>query len=538
MMARTVLVILTILLTMSDAYAELGRKDIRKREKILNAIAKGIVDIYDIPLNTYIRLGLWDHIGRIFNANAGNMIRHPLPGQYHSRPYIIGDEVCVFENSNPKGSISILKPDSPDMLSRPKHPKYGEYEGNIRVVAGHSIISGGGDKDVDTAVLWNIKEDSLRTLTLKDGHYITSIAASENHLHIGSCGGKINEYQLDTLQWLKTYSTSADDNLNWETFNRKECIAAISLIEGQVIGVGEKTVYIWARGKELPVRSYPKALANSTVSFYRQFMIEHRQNELVLTDMTTRRIRRLNLEKTIEDVLITSEKVLKNQRGNVLIVSLRDSGGLWIYDFETLSLIEKTELGGDKLSAAGGCILATDEQFLYRYYLPDREPEKFAALLKDFRIEDIAVNEDNYYPMLKLAHHYPDLIDPAVLARKFLSLYRLNVSYSFRYGKTGERKFEENGKIFQEDIFGYRLIYTVDNHSDRCYSVSLDISRSGYYGQQNSGDFEGSKAISKQSCVIPPHRSYSGVIVVGEKEPLKVLIYPTEIRQSDAETCE
>ncbi len=537
-MARVAFVILMILLMISDASAELGKKESRKREKIIRAIEKGIVDIYDIPLNTYIRLGLWDHIRRIFNANAGNMLRHPLPGRYHSRPYIIGDEVYVFENSNPKGSISILKPGNPDMLRRPKNPKYGEYEGNIRVVAGNSMISGGGDKDVDTAVLWNIKEDSVRTLTLKDGHYITSIAASENHLHIGSCGGKINEYQIDTLHWLKTYSTSADDNRDWETFNRKECISAISLIEDRIIGVGEKTVYIWAQGKELPVRSYPKALANSTVSFYRQFMIEHRQNELVLTDMTTRRVRRLNLEKTIEDVLINSEKVLKNQRRDVLIVSLRDSDGLWIYDFETLDLIEKTELAGDKLSAAGGCIFATDEQFFYRYYLPDREPEKFAALLKNFRIEDVAVNEDNYYPLLKLAHHYPDLIDPAVLARKFMSLYGVTVSHSFRYGKIGEREFEENEKTFREDIFGYRLIYSVDNHSGRCYTISLDISRSGYYGQQNTGDPEDSKAISKQSCVLPAYRSCSGNVVVGEKEPLKVLIYPTEIRQSDAKICE
>lgn len=520
-MLKQILPVLLALLIAATAYAEPSRK----REKIRNAISKGILSLYDVPFNTYIRFRMWEEIEQILKANAGDAICHQLPSRYYSRPYIVKNQAWVFENSAaPGGNVYVMSSDTPELTKRVKNKDYAQYEGGIRVAFHHTVISGGSDKDVDTAVLWDTEADKVRTVKLRDGHYISAIAVGDNTLYIGSCGGKINAYRYDNLAFSKVYSTSSTENINWEVFNRKECITGIGFSEGKIIGAGDKTVFIWNPGTELPVRTYPKTLSNSVVSFYKHFMIEYKFQELVITDMITQKSRKLKVESALEDAVITDEKILKQQSGDVLILALKRDAGLWVYDFKTLLLIEKIEITGQKLAAAGRCIFATDDRFFYRYYLPDREPEKFRAFLKTFRPENINPDEERYYRLLKLARDYPDIVKPYELAKKFLEQHHLDVRYCFKYGKIGENITD--GK--EEEIFGYKLFYEVSNRSAKCYLITMDFTWSGYYGQKDSGSETG-RASSKQSFMIDAHSEYRENFVVGDKEPMQVLFYPTEI---------
>jgi hypothetical protein len=518
-MLKRILPVLLIFLSAINGYAEPGQK----RDKIRNAISKGILSLYDVPFNTYIRFRMWEEIERILKANAGDAIQHQLPSQYYSRPYIVNRQAWVFENSaSPGGNVYVMTPDTTELTKRAKNKDYAQYEGGVRTAFGTTIISGGSDKDVDTAVLWDTKADTVRSVKLRDGHYISSMAVGDNALYIGSCGGKINAYRYDNLIFSKIYSTSSKENINWEVFNQKECITAIGFSEDKLIGAGDKTVFVWTPNSEIPIRTYPKTLSNSVVSFYKHYLIEHKFQELVIRDLITQKSRKLKMESAVEDAVITDENILKQQSGDILILVLKRDAGLWIYDLKTLSFIEKIEMNGQKLAAVGRCIFATDDKFFYRYYLPDREPEKFKTFLKTFRPENINPDEETYYRLLKLARDYPDIVKPYPIAQKFLQQHQLDVRYFFKYGKIGENITD--GK--EEDIFGYKLFYEVSNRSDKCYLVMMDFTWSGYYGQEDSGNETGS---SKQSFIIDAHAEYKGNFAVGDKEPMQVLFYPTEI---------
>ncbi len=519
-MLKSILPVLLIFLSVINGYAE---QPGQKREKIRNAISKGILSLYDVPFNTYIRFRMWEEIEQILKANAKDAISHQLPSPYYSRPYIVNRQAWVFENSAvPGGSVYVMTPDKTNLIKREKNKDYAQYEGGVRAAFGSTVISGGSDKDVDTAVLWDTKTEKVRTVRLKDGHYISAIAVTDNMLYIGSCGGKINAYRYDNLAFSKVYSTSPKENINWEVFNQKECITSIGFSEGKLIGAGDKTVFVWTHGAEIPVKTYPKTFINSVVSFYKHYMIEHKSDDVAIRDLMTHKTRKLKAQRAVEDAVITDEKILKQQSGDILILALKRDAGLSVYDLKTLLLTEQIELTGHKIAASGRCIFATDDSFFYRYYLPDREPEKFKMFLKTFHPENITPNEETYYRLLKLARDYPDIVKPYPLAQKFLEQHHLDVRYLFKYGKIGENITD--GK--QEEIFGYKLFYEVSNRSDKRYLITMDFTWSGYYGQEHG---ESGRASSKQSFMIDAHAEYRENFVVGDKEPMQVLFYPTEI---------
>lgn len=319
------------------SYAELTKENLKKREKLRNAVNRGVLSIYDIPFEIYVKLEMWTEIGFIFEANNKNMIKYKLPGVYYSRPYIVNNKVWIFENAA-NGEIYIFDPDTLRFSDKLKNEAYAKYAGGVRKIFGNTVISGGSDKDVDAAVIWDTDINEVRTIKLGAGHYVGSIEVEGNTLYISSCGEVINAWDYDTLEFSGNYSAN-QDNADW---NKKECITGIRIIHDKLIGVGEKTVFVWDIEGQNLLKTYPKALNNSIVFFYKKYMVEYKNNRFAVRNLENEKlIKKIKAEKSIEDLIVTSKRILANHRDELLILALRHNKGLLFYDFNTLKLIKK-----------------------------------------------------------------------------------------------------------------------------------------------------------------------------------------------------
>ncbi len=531
------------------SYAELT-KETGKREKLRNAINRGVLSVYDIPFEVYVKLEMWTEIGFIFEANNKNMIKHKLPGLYYSRPYIVNDKVWIFENAA-DGEIYIFDPDTLKVSGKLKNDAYAKYAGGVRKIFGYTVISGGSEIDVDAAVIWDTDINEVRTIKLGAGHYVGSIEVEGDQLYIGSCGEVVNAWDYDTLEFSGNYSANKD-NADW---NKKECITGIKIINDKLIGVGEKTVFVWNLEDQNLLKTYLKALNNSIVFFYKNYMIEYKNNRFAVRNLEDEKIiKKVKAEKSIEDLIVTSKRILANHRDELLILALRHNKGLLFYDFKTLKLIKKIEAKGESLTAYKHTIFATDDRNIYKYDIAYKDEEKYQGFLETIRPDNIVLNNNIYYQLLRRLLYYPEVIEKSGISKNFLALHELTVSHSFKYGKIGERfvtdeadvyndntrgKSANPGNGYKEDVYGYKAVYEVRNTSDDRYFVSMAAAWSGEYGKASEYDDEpwetednSKRGFTKQSFFIPPHKGkYKNQFELGEKEPINLLIYPMRIEK-------
>jgi len=543
-MLRKIFISLLIILFSGVSYADLRKDNLEKRKKVRYAVSRGILSLYDIPFEPYIKLEMWDEIAFIFEANNKNMITYEFPGLYYSRPYVVNDTIWVFENSgrSDKG-IYIFDPDSLRFLKKLIHRDYLKYDSGIRKIVGNTVISGGSDKDVDVAVIWNTDTNEIRTVKLGDGHYVGAIEVRENRLFIGSCGGVVNAWRYDTLDFFGIYSSSEEENIDWTVFNEKECITNLKVIQDKLIGVGEKTVFTWNIEDRELLEKYPKALSNSIVFFYENYMIEYKNDKFAVRDLENAKIiRKMKAEKSIEDLIVTSEKILGTHEGELLILALRHNMGLLIYDFNTLKLLKKINTKGETLTAYKNTIFATDDRDIYKYDIVNKDTEKYEAFLEKIKPDSIILNNKAYSQLIKRLRDYPEIIEKTEISKRFLKTYRLKIRHSFKYGKIAER-FVSNRQNpqegYKEDVYGYKVLYEVRNNSNKYYFVTMSAAWSGEYGRRSPSDNEvwsvednTKRGHAEHSFFILPHGGkHKGQFEVGEKEPVNLLIYPMRIEK-------
>ncbi len=542
---QKLLISLIIMLVSTVTYADLTAQNSEKRIKVRYALENGILSLYDIPFETYIKLEMWDEIEFIFRANNKNMIKHEFPGLYYSRPYMVNEKLWVFENAaGGEKTIYIFDPGTFKLLNRLNNKAYAQYDGGIRKVFGDTIISGGSDEDVDAAVIWNTATDDVKTLKLRDGHYVGAIEVKDGRIFVGSCGGVINLWNHDTLAFLGIYASSEEENVNWRIFNEKECITNIRVITNKVIGVGEKTVFIWNIGNRRLTKAYPKALPNSIVFFYETYMVEYKNDQFVIRDLESGKlINKAKAEKSIEDLIVTSERILADHEGEVLILALRHNKGLLLYDFNTLELLKKINAKGETLTAYNNAIFATDDKHLYKYDIVNKDADQYEAFLKRIKPGRIVLDNRAYTQLIRRLREYPEIIKKSGISERILRSHDLVVRHSFKYGKIGERIIL-NGKTpddegYREDVYGYKVFYEVRNHSPNYYFVRLASSWSGEYGRPSSysngsWDVEESsrRGYAEHAFFILPHDGkYKDHFQVGEREPVNLLIYPERIEK-------
>ena len=529
------LLTLLILTFWHTSCAALTEEAEERRDKVRYALEKGLISRYDIPFKHYADLEMWAEIDSILRDNNRNILKYRLPGQYYSRPYVVGDSIWIFPNTGTEdANVHIFRADTLEYLTALKNEEFGKYGGGIRAVFnGRIIISGGSDQDVDTAVVWDTRTHKLSPLTLEDGHYVSAVAADADKLCVGSCGGKVNAWEIDSRRFLGSYSTSRKKNTSWEVFNQKACISAIHFFNDRLIGAGEKQVFVWNMADRSLVRQYDKALNNSLVFFYEGYMAEFKNERFVIRSLEDEEeIRSGRAERSIVDLIITSEILLPEQAGPVIVVAQRHNKGMQVFDFETLELLNTLPFKGETLRAYKGRLFATDDRFVYQYDIRKRRPEPYRRFLKTVNLDDLRLNDDLYKKLLSRAREYPNVIHPNTLSRKFLAQYNLSLDHAFRYRKIGEQMIRsDDGNEYKEEVLGYKLKYEVRNRADTGYYITLICEWSGAYGEDEAEN-AGEKSSHRESFFIPPGGgTKTGMVTIGEREPARFFIYPATVEE-------
>ncbi len=519
------IILLLIIVFSGNSCSALSEDARLKREKIRYALKEELLDICDIPFATYASLEMWEELDQILENSHQNMVQHRLPGLYYSRPYTVKGGIWVFENnSDGNREIHVFDADDLKLSETLQKRDFSAYEGGIRTVSGDHIISGGSDRDVDRAVVWNTGKDEVRSLKLKEGHYITSLHASGDILCAGSCGGLISAWHMPDLSFIRNYSTSSEANSSWEIFNRKPCINALYTGSGQMIGAGERNFFIWDQKSGNLLRKFEKKLPHSQVFFYQHFAVEYKEDRLAVRDLKNgNTVRELKTDAFVNDLLVTEETVLPHQRGPLIIISLRHNKGIFFYDFDTMTLLRKSDFKGESLHVFRQQIYATDDRHIYKYNIRHRIPENCKTFLQDVRPEKLEITESMYRSLLQRSLDYPDVMDTAALSRKYLAQHGLELHYAFRYGRIRAASSEK-----EKNSFGYNLIYEIKNVSENGLFLAMHFRWSGEYGRRSDTESEGGSV--EEIFFIPPGKGkVTGIISVGEKEPVRMQIYPRQI---------
>jgi len=534
-----ILSFLFILFFSANICMALSKDAQRKREKIRYAVKEQVLSIYDIPFSVYVSLEMWKEIDFILENTHQNMVKYRLPEIWYSRPFAVDGQIWVFEN-NESGTreIHVFDAASLKLVRTLKNEDFSRYEGGIRMVSGSRILSGGSDRDVDTAVIWDLRNSEITTVKLKEGHYITCAAADTEMLYIGSCGGLINAWHMQDLSFAGVYASSDQPNADWETFNRKPCLTAICPYNDFLIGAGENRMFAWnIKTREL-AKTWEKILPGSLVFFYKDTVTEYKDSRIAVRNLTDgTMLHSITASVPVNDLIVTAEEVLPDQTGPVLIIALRHNRGIHFYDFASMTLLKETDFKGESLAVFQNQIFAGDDHHVYKYNIRHQISPACENFLKNIRPEELELSESVYTPLLDRSLRYPDVIDTDRLSRRFLELHGMELRHSVRYGKIGEKQEEETaenvlGRTGHKDIFGYKLMYELRNRSENGVFLHMMFRWSGQYGSR--ADIEVGESATADVFFIPPgNGNASGIITLGEKEPAILRIYPVKMETAD-----
>ena len=530
------------------ARAEVSDEIENQKSKIKQAIETGILTPYDIPFTTFVALEMWDEIEGILRANHRNITVRPLPGLYYSRPLVIGDRIWLFENPTVSaGTIYVIHPETLAVEQSFRNEAFTRFDGGIRTVAGQRILAGGGNADVDAVVLWDTAGTSMETLQLRDGHYVGSIAVGAGRIFVGACGGVVEAWKGDgALTYVGAYRSSEGENVSWQVFNQKACITALTTVGNRLVGAGEREIFVWdIESRELEDR-LPKQLPNGIAGFSGETVVEHRHGSVAVWPLNDPdAVRTIQTRRSVEDVLVTEEKLLADFDGRLLVLAMRHNKGFRFHDFETLKLIRRSPLPGEALGAYNGSLYATDDRHLYRYHIANRDPEAYEAFVSAIQPGEIPVDDATYDRLVDLLADYPRVMAATGMVPAQLDRKGIDLSHKLKYGRIGQRFVPWGEPADSVDtalnggdpsaVYGYKAIYTAGNRSDQYYLVTLDAAWSGEYGKSAAYAEAARHPSTAQSFFLPPGATFQNQIEVGPREPVHLAIYPRRIEPVTAE---
>lgn len=508
-----------------------------RRERIRYATNRGILSVYDIPFPVYAALGMWEEIDFILNANQRTALRHQLPGRFYSRPYAVGNQIWVFENSGREGAgaAHLFDPDSLRIIRTLAPPAPGGRPGGIRAVYRDRILSGGADRDVDAALIWELENGRAREVRLDQGHYVSALAADGDRIFAGACGGRVEAWGSADLSRKTVYTTGEGDvPADWAAFNRMPCIGALAFFNDHLVGVGDRRVFVWELETGRRIRAFDRALPGGDVHVFEGSLFEFRGRRITARPLERPgRVRSTEAEAPVADLIVTRERLLREQTGPVAAAALRGDRGMVFLSPDTLDPVRRADLRGNALAAFDGRLFATDDRFLYRYDLRHQASEKYDAFLETIDLSAVEMDPETYRALLQRARRYPEAIPPSAVGGRYLESRNIDLFHGFRYGRIGERTVRpEAGPPYQEDVFGYTLAYELRSRSASGVHLTLMFEWSGAYGVESP-----SNAVSShwENLFLPPGERLTGRFVVGEKEPIRLHIFPVKLETaSDA----
>lgn len=515
--------------------ARAGGDDLEsRRARIRYATNRGILSVYDIPFPAYVALGMWEEIDFILNANRRTTLRHRLPGRFYSRPYAVGNRIWVFENSvRGAGKAHLFDPDSLQRFQTLTPPAPGGRPGGIRAVYRDRIVTGGSDRDVDAALIWELGSGRIREVRLASSHYVSSLAADGDRIFAGACGGRVETWTgNDGTPGAVYAATDGEVPGDWAAFNRMPCIGALTFFDDRLVGIGDRRVFVWDLAGGRRLRDFPRALPGGGVHVFEGDLFEFAGRRIAVRSLDRPgRIRSADVPAPVEDLIATREPVLRDRKGPVVIAALRGDRGMIFLDPATLEIVRETGHRGDALCAFDGRVFATDDRFLYRYDLRHQASEKYDAFLHTVRMDGVDMTPETYRALLQRARRYPEAIDPGAVGGRYLESRGIGLFHEFRYGKIDERTVRtEAGETYREEVFGYTLAYELRNRSNAGFHLTLMFEWSGAYGAEAP-----SNAISShwETLFLPPGKRLTGRFAVGEKEPIRLHIFPVKLEPAE-----
>lgn len=504
------------------------------KNRIQAALESNVLTPFDISFETYVNLGLWDELTNLIQANTDTARTYTFPGIYYSRPYVMKNTLWIFENQpdSPRGpqviDLNSMKKSQVDI-----NETFHHYEGGIRTIHDQTIISGASDKNVDITVLWDTEKNTVKTLRLEQGHYVASIYINNEKIYVGSCGGFVNVWGIKDLNFDGVYSVNDSETLTWNQFNNRECIVGVYVLNDFLYGAGERSIFIWNLKTKSFVKSYPKAMGNSTAQFFKEYIIESIDNYLTVSRIEDGMIlKEIKLDNPIDDVVVTSEKLLSNYSGDLLIASMRLNRGIVFYQFPNLTLIKKLDGNGINLCVTKKGLFATDDRHLYYYQLLHHDPDRFNDFVKNIHIPALQLTDENFYHLVSLARLYPNLINFSELTQHYMKTKQIDFEMSIKYGKINKDQIP-NASINSDSSIGYKASYKLTNLSNGYVFISMAGEGKGQYGiKESPNDSNETDIITfyrKSFFMTPNDRSFLDTFGVGDKEPRYLYLYPTRI---------
>lgn len=498
-----------------------------KRDQLRAAFQKKILSPYDIAFPTYVKLEMWDELTAILKDNLEYALQYTLPRPFLSRPFDGGDAVWVFTEMPPCQGFR-FSGNPLELLNI--HDEYPfDHPGTIRLIHGRHILFGGGYSDVDLVTVHDTVTGESIAIELMEGHYVHSLLVENDMILAGACGERVNIWSLGDCRFLGSCAANKDGFSDWQTFNRKECISSMHVYNDQVIGAGQTRIYFWDLSSGGLIRSISKHIEGSRTHFFEESWIEYRDLRIAAQSFNDpEKYVEKNAPLPIEDLVVAKSNILPNQSNALVIVSLRGNRGILFYDLDTLSLVLRTDLKGQKLRVAAPYLFATDDRRLYRYSLRNRAPEAFNVFLESVSLDEIQISDDNYPRILELARAFPEVVHPDDLAEKYLDGFGIQIAYRMYYGKIGDRKIAQTPEALDltEEVYGYKIDLEVVNTSNRTFRLPVRIEWKGRIGIPET---DGSMSVytTQEDIVIGPRERFQKKeIVLGEREPAVVFVYP------------
>ena len=525
--------ILALVLGLPAAAARADDDPESRRARIRHATNRGILSVYDIPFPVYVALDMWEEIDFILSANQRTTLRRRLPGRFHSRPYALGNRIWVFENGvRGAGKVHLFDPDDLLPLQTLTPPAAGGRPGGIRAVYRDRILTGGSDRDVDAALIWEPESGRVREVRLASSHYVSALAADGDRIFAGACGGRVESWSGDAATPGTIYAAAdGDPPGDWAAFNRMPCIGALALFNDRIVGIGDRRVFVWEMEGGRRIRDFPRVLPGGGTHVFEGNLFEFGGRRIALRPLDRPgRVRHADADAPVEDLIATRERVLREQDGPVVVAALRGDRGLIFLDPETLDILRETDLPGDALCAFDGRVFATDDRFLYRYDLRHQASEKYDEFLRTIRMDEVETSPETYRALIQRARRHPAAIDPGAVGGRYLESRGIDLFHAYRYGKIDERVVAEGGDSYREEVFGYTLVYELRNRSRTGFHLVLMFEWSGAYGAETPDDTVSSHW---ETLFLPPGTRLVGRIAVGEKEPIRMHIFPAKLEPAE-----
>lgn len=442
-----------------------------------------------------------------------------FPGKYYSRPYPVGNDIWVFENTIvSSGDIYIFDARNLKLKKRIRNPEWIRNGGAFRCVH-DDIVVFSPNAAFEKAIIWKTSLNRIKTLSLGKNKQVLSAKIHKNFLYLGDSSGEIHCFMLPEAVSCKGYSQGTES-----VEQGNECIKALHIYSGKLIAAGEAHFFIWDMESRAFLGRKKKRLPASVVLFWRDRACEFAGKDIrVSTLFPFKQLAGRKSPFPIHDLVITPNKILPDTPSPVILASLGKNRGIRAYNGETLALVSGLDIPGDALSVVGENIFATDDTHIYRFSLSRKNRKKFLAFLGNLDKEKVPLSNPFYYPLIAVLQKYPEVLRETGISRAYLKKLGISLSY-------------ETTGVVSSKKQAHSVRFTLKNHTPNRYLVKLCITNEGFY--VNEPDWFRKSGMDCRSFFIRDNGVFAGEFALEDGFQKKPVIFAQGVKPVDQKYME